>query len=141
MRTTHLDPDRYVFADALLRLSQIDHERQPEVLELLDRLVDDPKLAARLLAASKPAAKAKPAGRREAYACSDPPEEAQARWLSTSSQAFCFSCAPCPNHAASRRWSSLRARRWWSTYSVTLLSRPHAVPRLDASIAPLPPPA
>jgi hypothetical protein len=47
-------------------LSQIDLERQPEVLELLDLLADNPKLAARLLAASKPTAKAKPAGRRKA---------------------------------------------------------------------------
>jgi len=66
VRTTHLDPDSDVFTDALLRLSQIELERQPEVLELLDRLIDDPKLAARLLEASKPAAKAKPAGRRKA---------------------------------------------------------------------------
>src|SRR3546814_19580679 len=58
-----------------------------------------------------------------------------------SSHAFCLICAPCPNQAASRRWSSLRARRWWSTYSVTLLSNPQAVPRLEAYSATLPPPS
>jgi transcriptional regulator with XRE-family HTH domain len=62
----YLVADTGAFADALLRLSQIDLEKQPEVIQLLDRLVDDPKLAARLLAASKPPDKAKPAGRRKA---------------------------------------------------------------------------
>lgn len=62
----YLVADTGAFADALLRLSQIDLEKQPEVIQLLDRLVDNPQLAARLLAASKPPAKAKPAGRRKA---------------------------------------------------------------------------
>lgn len=64
--TAYLVAESGAFADALLRLSRIDLERQPEILELLDLLADNPKLAARLLAASKPAAKAKPAGRRKA---------------------------------------------------------------------------
>ena len=64
--TAYLVAESGVFADALLRLSQIDLERQPEVLELLDLLANNPKLAARLLEASKPADKAKPAGRRKA---------------------------------------------------------------------------
>ena len=41
---------------------------------------------------------------------SNPP--GQATKFATSFHARCLIWAPCPNHAASRRWSWLRARRW-----------------------------
>ncbi|MCZ8061762.1 helix-turn-helix transcriptional regulator [Silanimonas sp.] len=62
----YLVADTGAFADALLRLSQIDLEKRPEVIQLLDRLVEDPKLAARLLSAESPSTKAKSTSRRKA---------------------------------------------------------------------------
>jgi hypothetical protein len=55
--------------------------------------------------------------------------------LQSDSMAFCFTLAPCPNHAESRRWSVLRARRSWSTNSVTAFRSPNAVFVLMASVS------
>ena len=61
----------------------------------------------------------------------------QATSCSAASSARCLITAPCPNQAESRRLLGERARRSWSTYSVTALSSPNAVSLADSSEAPI----